>query len=93
MLKLAKKVWEGVKSAAVAAKDKTLAVLGLSAGSALVVQSGDAAAAVPTGVEALFTGTATDFGTIIGYGYTLMLAVVGGLVLIKLVKKVFFKST
>jgi len=52
-----------------------------------------AIAAVPTGVETLFTTTATDFGTIIGYGYVLMLAVLGGMVLIKIVKKVFFKAT
>jgi len=53
----------------------------------------NAVAAVPAGVETLFTTTATDFATVLGYGYVLFLAVVGGLIIIKLVKKVFFKST
>lgn len=50
-------------------------------------------AAVPTGVETVFTTTATDFGTIVGYGWTLFLTIVGGMILFKIVKKVFFKST
>lgn len=50
-------------------------------------------AAVPTGVEAVFTTAATDFGTIVGYGWTLFLVIIGGMVLFKIVKKVFFKST
>jgi hypothetical protein len=52
-----------------------------------------AQAAVPAGVETVFTTTATDFGTILGYGWTLVLVVIGGLALIKLGKKVFYKST
>lgn len=52
-----------------------------------------AQAAVPAGVETVFTTTATDFGTILGYGWALVLVVIGGLALIKLGKKVFFKST
>jgi len=53
---------------------------------------GSAQAAVPSGVEAIFTGTATDFGTLLGYGYTLMAVIVGGLILLGLVKKVAKKS-
>lgn len=52
-----------------------------------------AQAAVPTGVETVFTTAATDFGTVVGYGWTLFLTIIGGLILFKLVKKVFFKST
>lgn len=50
-------------------------------------------AAVPTGVEAIFTGVATDFGTLLGYGYTAMAVIVGGLIVLALVKKVATKST
>lgn len=50
-------------------------------------------AAVPVGVETVFTTTATDFGTVVGYGWTLFLTIIGGLILFKVVKKVFFKST
>lgn len=49
-------------------------------------------AAVPAGAEAIFTTLATDFGTIAGYGFTLMAAVVGGLIVMKLVKKIANKS-
>lgn len=59
---------------------------------ALVLASA-ANATVPTGVEAVFTGTATDFGTIVGYGWTLFLVIVGGMILFKIVKKVVSKST
>lgn len=62
---------------------KALGVIGVSA-----VAVGSASAAVPAGVETMFTGIATDFGTVLGYGYTLMLAIVGGLIIIKVVKKV-----
>ncbi|MBS0443249.1 MAG: hypothetical protein JSR38_14950 [Proteobacteria bacterium] len=50
-------------------------------------------AAVPAGTEAVFTGLATDFGTILGYGYTLMGVVVAGLIVLGLVKKVAKKSS
>jgi hypothetical protein len=50
-------------------------------------------AAVPAGAEAVFTGLATDFGTIAGYGFTAMAAILGGLVVMKLVKKVVGKAT
>jgi len=52
----------------------------------------NANAAVPTGVEAIFTTLATDFGTIVGYGWTLFLVIVGGLALFGIVKKVFNKA-
>lgn len=50
-------------------------------------------AAVPVGVETVFTTAATDFGTIVGYGWTLFLVIIGGMVLFKIVKKVFSKTT
>jgi hypothetical protein len=51
-----------------------------------------AQAAVPTGVEAVFTTAATDFGTIVGYGWTLFLVIVGGLILFGIVKKVISRA-
>lgn len=51
-----------------------------------------AQAAVPTGVETVFTTAATDFGTIVGYGWTLFLVIVGGLVLFGIVKKVISRA-
>jgi hypothetical protein len=50
-----------------------------------------AQAAVPAGVETVFTSTATDFGTIVGYGWTLFLVIVGGLILFGIVRKVISK--
>lgn len=64
----------------------------LTVGAALGIVS-PVQAAVPTGVETVFTTTATDFGTVVGYGWTLFLTIIGGLILFKVVKKVFFKST
>lgn len=64
----------------------------LAVGAALGIVS-TAQAAVPLGVETVFTTTATDFGTVVGYGWTLFLTIIGGLILFKVVKKVFFKST
>jgi len=52
-----------------------------------------AQAAVPAGAEAIFTGAATDFATVIGYGFTAMAAIVGGMIVFNLVKKVAKKST
>jgi hypothetical protein len=52
-----------------------------------------ALAAVPEEVEDVFTTAATDFGTVVGYGWILFLAIVGGLILFKIVRKVFAKST
>jgi len=49
-------------------------------------------ATVPTGVETVFTSAATDFGTIVGYGWTLFLVIVGGLILFGIVKKVISRS-
>lgn len=51
-----------------------------------------AQAAVPTGVEAVFTTAATDFTTIVGYGWTLFLVIVGGLILFGIVKKVVSRA-
>lgn len=51
-----------------------------------------AQAAVPTGVEAVFTTAATDFTTIVGYGWTLFLVIVGGLILFGIVKKVISRA-
>jgi len=48
-------------------------------------------AAVPVGVETVFTSTATDFGTIVGYGWTLFLVIVGGLILFGIVRRVISK--
>jgi len=58
-----------------------------------LLASSAAVAAVPAGVETVFTTTATDFGTIVGYGWTLFLTIIGGLILFKVAKKVFGKST
>jgi hypothetical protein len=66
---------------------KLLAVVALS------LVSFGASATVPAGVETVFTTTATDFGTIVGYGWTLFLTIIGGLILFKVAKKVFGKST
>jgi hypothetical protein len=75
-------------------KAKAYVVTGASAlGAALGLQSSDSQAAVPLGVEAVFTEAATDFGTVVGYGWTLFLVIMGGMVLFKIVKKVFFRST
>lgn len=43
--------------------------------------------------EAIFTGAASDFGTLIGYAITLAVAVWGGLVVFKLAKKLYNKAT
>lgn len=51
-----------------------------------------AKAAVPAGVETVFTTAATDFGTVVGYGWTLFLVIVGGLMLFGLVRKVVSRS-
>lgn len=50
-------------------------------------------AAVPTGVQTIFTDLATDFGVVVGYGWILFLVVVGGLALFGIVKKIFHKAT
>ena len=66
-----------------------LSLAGLGALLAPMVASAD----VPTGAQAIFTGAATDFGVIAGYGFTAMAAIVGGMIVFKLVKKVANKST
>lgn len=51
-----------------------------------------AMAAVPAGVETVFTTAATDFGTVVGYGWVLFLVIVGGLMLFGIVRKVISRS-
>lgn len=58
-----------------------------------VVAANQAYAAVPEAAEDIFTTAATDFGTIIGYGFVAMAAVVGGMIVFDLVRKIAKKST
>lgn len=67
------------------------AILKLLAACVALVSS-VASAAVPTGVETVFTTAATDFGTVVGYGWTLFLVIVGGLLTFALVKKVIARA-
>jgi hypothetical protein len=66
----------------------SLVLLPLAVGASSMVH-----AAVPLGAEDIFTDAATDFATIIGYGFTAMAAIVGGMIVFNLVKKVAKKST
>jgi len=59
---------------------------------ASLVAIAPAAAAVPAGVETVFEGVATDFGTVAGYGWVLFLAIVGGMILFGIVKRVLHKA-
>jgi len=52
-----------------------------------------ASAAVPAGAEAIFTTAATDFGTLLGYGFTAMTVVIGGWIVFRQVKKMAQRST
>jgi len=72
-----------IKRFAMAALLSLTAVLGLS---------GPVQAAVPVGVETVFTTAATDFTTVSGYGWTLFLLIVGGLLLFGIVKKVISRA-
>ena len=72
-------------------KKQKLALAGFTAVVATV--SAPVMAAVPAGAEALFTGIATDFGVIAGFGFVAMASVVGGLIVMKIVKKVANKAT
>lgn len=67
-------------------------LLGVLAATASVLGIQSAQAAVPAGLETVFTTAATDFGTITGYGWTLFLAIVGGLILFGLARKVLRRS-
>ena len=71
---------------------KFLRALCLSVVAMLGLVVAPAQAAVPAGVETVFTTAATDFGTIVGYGWTLFLVIVGGLILFGLVRKVVSKA-
>lgn len=63
-------------------------------GALVVLMATNAAhAAVPAGVQSIFTDLATDFGTVVAYGWVLFLVVVGGLALFGIVKKVFSRAT
>jgi hypothetical protein len=57
------------------------------------VVSVPAFAALPAGATAAFTDLGTDAGTMIDSGWTLVVLVVGGLLLIKLFRKILSKST
>jgi len=50
-------------------------------------------AAVPTEAQAIFTTAATDFGTLLGYGYVAMGVIVVGMIILGLTKRVAKKST
>lgn len=71
---------------------KFLRALCLSVGGMLGLAVAPAQAAVPAGVETVFATAATDFGTILGYGWTLFLVIVGGLILFGLVRKVVSRA-
>jgi hypothetical protein len=64
-----------------------------SAALTLAAVGGVAQAAVPAGAEAIFTTAATDFATVIGYGFVAMAAVVGGMIVFNIVRSVAKKST
>lgn len=68
-------------------RNKLAAVAAVSLGAAA-----PAMAALPAGAEAVFTDVATDFGTILGFGYVLMGAVTVGMIVLGLVSKVAKKS-
>ncbi|MBB3016879.1 hypothetical protein [Cupriavidus alkaliphilus] len=51
------------------------------------------ASTTAAGFQAIFTGAAADFATLIGYAITLAVAVWGGLVVFKLAKKLYNKAT
>lgn len=57
-----------------------------------LLSSGSAQATVPAGVQTVFTDTATDFGTVVGYGWTLFLVIVGGLVMFGIVRRVISRT-
>lgn len=69
-------------------RNKLAAVAALSLGAI-----GAAHAGLPTSAEAVFTDVATDFGTILGYGYVLMGVVTVGMIVLGLVKSVAKKSS
>jgi len=73
-------------------KLKAWACAALLCMTAMVGLSAPAQAAVPTGVETVFTTAATDFGTVVGYGWTLFLVIVGGLLLFGIVRRVISKA-
>jgi len=67
--------------------------LALVAAPVLALASLPSMAAVPVGVEAIFTTAATDFGTLLGYGYTAAAVIVTGMIVLGLSLKVAKRST
>jgi len=67
--------------------------LALVAAPVLALASLPSMAAVPAGVEAIFTTAATDFGTLLGYGYTAAAVIVTGMIVLGLSLKVAKRST
>lgn len=65
----------------------------VAVGAALVGLSAQVMAAVPDGAQGVFTEAATDAKTILGYAFTCMAAVVGGFVVMKLVKRAVKSAT
>lgn len=63
------------------------------AGVLIAVAPVAAFAEVPAAATTMLTGIATDFGTLLTAGYVLMAVVLGGLILMKLVKKVSNRAT
>lgn len=59
----------------------------------LAILAAQVRAAVPAEAEAVFTGAVADFKVVAGYGFTAMAAILGGLIVFKLVKKVANKAT
>jgi len=59
----------------------------------LALASSVSMAAVPAGVETIFTTAATDFGTLLGYGYAAAAVIVTGMIVLGLSLKVAKRST
>jgi len=62
-------------------------------GASLLGLSAQVMAAVPTGAEGVFTTAADDAKAILGFAFTCMAAVVGGFVVMKLVKRAVKSAT
>lgn len=58
-----------------------------------LVAAGSASAALPTEATAAFTAIEADGGSLISAGWPLVVTITGGLILIKLFKKVIGKVT
>lgn len=60
---------------------------------AMLAVASTASAAVPAELTTAYTDLGTDFGTILGYGVTLAIAVTVGLISIKWIKKVAMRAS